>query len=116
MIKPDGSLENEFMHYSSLNSHTTDILDVIKDIAFLKELARNEDYRLSPLMQSRASGYDKAMSGTRSISGKMWNYLTTTTQSFQIHERSSGPEKKMNLRELIDGQQGGNNNGPGNQA
>ena len=108
-IKPDGNIDNELMHYSTLNSHTTDILDVVKDVSFLKDLAKHEDHRLSPYLISRALSYDKAMASTRSIRSNMWKYLTTTTTSYQINEKSSTSEKQRGFRDIIEGFGNANN-------
>lgn len=106
-IRPDGNIDNELLHYSTLNSHTTDILDVVKDVSFLKELAKNEDYRLAPYLISRTMAYDKSMASTRSIRSNMWKYLTTTTTSYQINEKTSGGERPKGFRDMIEGM--GNN-------
>lgn len=102
--EPRGKSDPYLLLLRSLDVHTSDIAPVAVKIRELYTLAENMDYRLMPLLLKDVRGYVEALVALTSVNGKGLKYLTTQTQAYHLIEK--GPvQKKMSMREMIEGQQ-----------
>ena len=97
-----GKPDTRRLFYRTLIVHTPDIADVVKDINYLRILADQEDDRLAPSLYAMVEGFDNAIASLSSVKGKMWDKLTTNTQSYTVKDNNT--KQKAGLSEILGGQ------------
>lgn len=103
---PTGKADPYLLLLRTLDVHTPDVANVVRLIGDVRNIAKNADPRMAPLLIDDVRTYVEALTSLTSVGGKGLKYLTTTMQKVSISETNTG-RGRMTVREMIEG--GGGN-------
>lgn len=100
---PAGKADPYLLLLRTMDVQTSDVAHVVRRLGDIRTSALHIDDKLVPYLKDDSKTFIEALTSLTSVGGKGLKYLTTQTQAYHITEKSA-PQKKMSMRELIEGQ------------
>lgn len=100
---PNSEADPYLMLLRTMDVPSPDVANVVRLIGDARNIAKNADPRISPLLMDDVRTYIEALTSLTSVGGKGLKFLTTTMQKLTVND-TSGQSNKMGMRELIHGE------------